>query len=215
MPHWPGDPGTRLVRHATVAKDGYFLQALTIGEHSGTHAGAPAHFLTHGLTIDRVPADRLICPAAIFDLSERASQDADTVLTVADILAWEERHGRISEGCLALLHTGWQRCWHDPQAFLNADAEGRLHFPGFSLEAARLLLEERGVAGLGTDTHGVDPGQDVAFAVNRLLAEKGGLHLECLARLDQLPATGATLFLGVLPIEGGSGSPARVLALVP
>jgi kynurenine formamidase len=215
MPRWPGDPAVVLQTHAAVARDGYFLQGLTLGEHTGTHVGAPAHFLPGGLSIDRIPPERLLCPAVVLDISARATQDADSILTRADVHAWEASHGLIPAGCLALLHTGWARRWHDPEAFLNADAQGTLHFPGFGLEAVRCLLVERGVAGLGTDTHGIDPGTDGSFAVNRLLAAQGGLHLECLARLDELPATGSLLFLGVLPIQGGSGSPARVLALVP
>ena len=90
-----------------------------------------------------------------------------------------------------------------------------LHFPGFGIDAARFLLEQLGSAGLGIDTHGVDPGQDSGFAVSKLLLEQPRIILANLSSLDQLPPTGTTLVIGILRLQGGSGSPASVIALIP
>ena len=129
--------------------------------------------------------------------------------------AWEASHGTVPRGCLVILFTGWQERWDDPQAFLNRGADGRLHFPGFGLDAARLLLDERGAAGLGSDAHSVESGLDAAFSVNHFALARGALVLENLANLEHLPAVGATLVIGLLRVEGASGAPAAVLAFIP
>lgn len=144
-----------------------------------------------------------------------AAADPDYALDVALLRAWERQHGPIPPRSLVLMATGWDRRWETPASFLNLGPDGTPHFPGFGLEAARWLLEERQAAGLGTDTHGVDPGDDTTFAASRAVLARGGLVLENLARLGDLPPRGATLVVGLLPLVGGSGSPAAVLALVP
>jgi kynurenine formamidase len=116
---------------------------------------------------------------------------------------------------VVLLFTGWQSKWSDDAAFLNQDASGGLHFPGFGSEATQFLLAERHIAGVGIDTHGVDSGQNTTFTTNRLVLEQPRIVLENLTNLDQLPAIGTTLVIGVLRLLGGSGSPVAVLALLP
>jgi kynurenine formamidase len=162
------------------------------------------------------------------DIRDKTAADPDYALTGADVLTWEGRHGQVRAGSVVLLYTGWQEKWKDPAAYLNPDASGNLHFPGFGTDAARFLLAERGIAGLGIDTHGVDGGRDTTFGVNaqvlaqgRILAQGTGcperprVVLENLANLDRLPPTGATLVIGVLRLRGGSGSPVSVMAFVP
>jgi kynurenine formamidase len=121
----------------------------------------------------------------------------------------------IPSGSVVILFTGWQDKWDDAEAFINADADGILHWPGFSAEATAFLIAERGIVGLGTDTHGADPGNDEEFGASFAMYDADGMILECLGGLDQLPALGATLVVGGLPISGGSGSPARVLVFLP
>ena len=114
---------------------------------------------------------------------------------------------------------GWEEKWDDPPQYLgqNSGSKARpgLHFPGFGIDAVRFLLEQRGIAGLGIDTHGVDPGQDTSFAVSKLLLEQPRIVLANLTCLDQLPPTGTTLVIGILRLRGGSGSPTSVIALIP
>lgn len=214
IPLWPGDPPVRFTPYAQLDREGFYVRQFTLGEHSGTHANAPNSFFADRVAIDQYPPESLVRRAVVVDVRLAAAANPDYALGRTEIEAWERQHGVIAPGSLVLLWTGWQDKWADPVAFLNADAAGRLHFPGFSAAATEFLLAERQIAGLGTDTHGVDPGQDDRLATNRLVLAQGGLVLENLTGLDRLPATGATLVVGLLPLQGGSGSPAAVLAFV-
>ncbi len=215
IPLWPGDPPVETRQLARVASEGFALRAFSMGEHSGTHLNAPAHFFPRGQSADATPPERLVLPAVVIDIRLQAALDPDFVFSLRDAFAWEEQNGPIPPGCLAILFTGWQERWDDPAAFLNRGEDGRLHFPGFGLDAARLLLDERRVAGLGSDAHGVEPGADEAFSVNRYALARGALVLENLANLERLPARGATLAIGLLRLEGATGAPAAVLGFVP
>jgi len=215
MPRWPGDPPVEFQEVAQTATHGYYLRRFTMGEHSGTHMNAPRSFDPQGAGIEAYSPNDLVVPAIVIDIRAQAATSPDLSLTPEELLRWEGRNGLIPAGVIALLYTGCQHNWEDPSAYLGLDRRGGLHFPGFGQDAARLLVEDRGVAGLGTDGAGVEPGQDDSFSANRLVLAKRGLILECLANLDQLPSTGATLIIGPLRLDGGSGAPASVLALVP
>jgi kynurenine formamidase len=215
IPLWSGDPPVRFEQTAELQQDGYFVRSFTMGEHSATHLNAPLSFFPGAAGVDDIPAAALVKPAVMIDARRQAAAQPDFVLTVQNVLAWEEQHGKIPPGCLVLLCSGWSAFWNDPARFLGLDTAGQAHFPGFSPAAARFLLEERQIAGLGTDTHGVEAGLDTQFQVNHLALGAGALVLENLAYLEQLPPTGATLVIGVLRLAGGSGSPAAVLAFVP
>ena len=215
MPIWPGDPEFVIEPWATYEVDYYFINRISIGEHSGTHWGTPNTFIEGGRSADMIPVEELVVPAVVIDIRDKAAQDVDYRLTVEDVLAWEQAHGQIAAGSVVILLTGWQDKWGDPAAFIGQDADGVLHWPGFGAEAATFLVTERGAVGLGTDTHGVDPGNDEEFGASFAMYEADGMILECLANLDKLPPVGATLVVGGLPIAGGSGSPARVFAFLP
>lgn len=215
IPCWPGDPPVQLETAARWEQDGFFLQRLALGEHAGTHLNAPRHFDPDGMAVDGLPAEALVAPAAVIDISPEAAADPDYTVAPADILRWEERHGTIPGGSIAVLRTGWEHRWPDPGAFFNTGPDGRMHFPGFGVDAVAFLIEERRAKGFATDTHGIDPGYDETFAANRLALRHGCLVLENAANLGQLPPTGATLAIGVLRLAQGSGSPASVLAFIP
>jgi kynurenine formamidase/alkylation response protein AidB-like acyl-CoA dehydrogenase len=215
IPQWQGDPPVEFETVAELEKHGYYLRRFSMGEHSATHINAPNSFHRDGVGIDQYPAESLIVPAVVIDICDQAAINLDYVLTVANILAWEEKYGQIPADCVVLLNTGWQEKWFDKKAFFNQDAEGNLHFPGFSSDATQFLLNERQIAGVGIDTHGVDSGQDTTFATNSLVLEKPRIVLENLTNLHQLPPLGTTLVIGILRLRGGSGSPVSVLALVP
>lgn len=215
IPLWPGDPPVEFATIAEWTQSGYYLRRFSMGEHSATHINAPKSFDPQGASIDSYPAESLVVPAIAIDLCESAAQNPDYALTVADVLAWEQQHGLIPEGAVVLLYTGWQAKWGDAIAFFNRDVSGQAHFPGFGAEATHFLLEQRQIAGVGIDTHGVDPGYDLTFATNTQVLARSRLVLENLTNLDQIPPTGATLIIGILRLQNGSGSPAAVMALLP
>ena len=215
IPLWPGDPPVEFVTVAGIEHDGYYLRRFAMGEHSGTHLSAPAAFYAGAAGPADLPADALIAPAIVIDISAAAARNPDYALTIDDIAQWERRHGPIPTASLVLLYAGWQQRWSEPERFINADGAGIMHTPGFGTAAARYLLEQRGAAGLGSDTPGVDPGIDAELSVSRLALAQTGIVLECLNNLDRLPPVGATVSIGRLPLAGGSGAPAGVLALTP
>jgi kynurenine formamidase len=215
IPLWPNDPAVEFVPVAEWTQAGYYLRRFSMGEHSATHVNAPKSFDPEGASIDRYAAESLVVPAIAINLCGPAAENPDYALTVADILAWEQQYGLIPADSVVLLYTGWQAKWSDAIAFFNIDASGQAHFPGFGAEATQFLLEQRQILGVGIDTHGVDPGIDLTFATNTQVLARSRLVLENLTNLDQIPPTGATLSIGILRLQNGSGSPAAVMALVP
>ncbi|MFF4276609.1 cyclase family protein [Streptomyces sp. NPDC001536] len=189
------------------------------GEHTGTHFDAPNHWVTGKDLADvaSVPVSRLIAPAAVLDFSALAAKDPDFLVEVDHIKAWEAENGPLPEGGWLLLRTGWDARSHSQEEFLNADENGP-HTPGLSPECARWVAEESPVIGLGTETVGTDAGGahsfDPAFPCHSYLMGNDKYGLTQLQNLAELPATGAVVIAGPLPILKGSGSPARVLALV-
>ena len=215
IPRWPGDPQVEFDPIASIDEEGYRLRRFSMGEHSGTHLATPSAFWHDGIGPAQIQGEALVVGAVVIDVSELAMNDADYALSVDAVKEWERRNGEVSSGCIVLLYTGWERYWDEPGRFINADPDGIMHFPGFRMDAARYLLERRGASGLGIDTHGIDPGTDTDLSVSRLALGKRALVLECLNNLRALPPNGATVVIGRLPLVGGSGSPASVLALVP
>ena len=215
IPAWPGDPPVEFETTATIPGEGYFLRRFSMGEHSGTHISTPSAFFDQGSGPESIPPGDLVAPAVVIDSRHAASRDPDCTLALDDLDAWERNHGQIPAGSIALLLTGWHRYWAEPQRFINRGADGRMHTPGFAPETVSFLLDVRGGAGIGIDTHGVDAGTDAGLEASRTALAKDALVLECLNNLDLLPATGATLVIGRVPLVGGSGTPACVLALVP
>ena len=215
IPQWSGDPPVEFANVASRETDGYYLRRFSLGEHSATHINAPISFHRDGIGIDQYSAESLVVPAVVIDICQQAAANSDYAIALSDILHWEQQHGQIPLNSIVILFTGWQDKWSDTKAFFNQDADGLPHFPGFGIEATQFLLSQRQIAGVGIDTHGVDPGQDHTFAINRLVLEQPRIVLENLTNLDQLPPTGTTLVIGVLRLQSGSGSPVSVLALVP
>ena len=212
---WPGDAKWFEAKiNATVEKDGYFTRSFWMLEHYGTHLDAPVHFPPGKMTVDEIPARKLFGPAVVLDVRAESVKDADYRVTVARVAEWEKRHGRIPEGAIVLLRTGWASRWPDVQRYRNQDAQARMHFPGYSLEAANLLVERK-VSGLGCDTLSIDYGASEDFAVHRAVLGAGLYQLENLADLTEIPEAGAFLVVAPIKLEGGSGGAVRVFALLP
>lgn len=196
----------------------YSAFAFSTPEHGGTHLDAPIHFAEGAHTVDEIPLERLVANAVVIDITEQAANDPDYTLTPDDVRAWEAVHGRVPEGAIVLLRTGWSRHWPDARRYLGDDTPGdasNLSFPSYGEEAGRLLVERRAVAALGADVASIDAGRSTDFMVHRIAAERNVPGLENLRGLDRLPETGAIVIALPVLIEGGSGGPARVIALVP
>jgi kynurenine formamidase len=214
-PVFPGDPPVVLRTAASIDRDGYHLQELTTGEQSGTHWAAPAHFSPGEPAADQLDPGDFFYPAAVLDVRHPAAADPGFALGVADLQRWEAESGTIPEHAAVIMWTGFSDRWHDPAAYLNADAAGQPHYPGFGEAATRWLIDSRGIGALGIDTMGIDPGADHTFGSNRLLLHGHRMHLENLTGLGQLPSAGAWIIVGGVRTRGGSGSPATVFGLIP
>jgi kynurenine formamidase len=220
---WPGEPpfrleapeeahlpdGTRVVSHR-----------FSCPEHTGTHVDAPAHVAAAGLTVDALPLSRLIGEGACVDARGAIGGAPRARVTRAVFEEWEARHGALARGSIVLVATGWSVRWGDPLRYLGsadrtADGAAALAFPGLDGAAARWLAEERSVGAVGIDTAGIDPGDSSDLAAHRALLPRGVVVFENLARLDALPPRGFLVVALPLPIRGGTGAPARIVALLP
>ena len=202
------------------AGPGWAWDVLELGEHTGTHFDAPIHWVTgrDGADVASVPPEHLVAPAAVLDRSAEAAADPDDLVTVDVIRAWEAEHGPLPTGGWLLVRTGWDARAQDAAAFLNVEG-GRPRTPGFDVECARWLAEEAPVVGVGVETVGTDAGAaggfDPPFPVHHFVLGAGKYGLTQLANLAELPPTGTLLVVAPLKLVRGTGSPARVLALVP
>jgi kynurenine formamidase len=210
-PTWDGKPAFERTVVATIAKDGYTGGKITVEEHFGTHVDAPAHFAAGGWTVDQIPVDRFRRPAVTIDVSSHAASDADYQVTVADIKAFEARHGAIPAQSIVLVATGWDRFWSDPARYMN-EKNGAKHFPGLSAEASLYLARDRHVAAIGIDTPSIDYGASTKFEAHHASMPLNVYHIENAAHLTTLPATGFEVVVAPINIKGGSGGPARVFA---
>ena len=199
----------------------WYWNTLRFGEHTGTHFDAPIHWVTGkdlpDNACDTIPPRRFVGPACVVDVTEEVARNPDFLLTRERIETWEREHGRIPAGAWVLLQTGWS-LRTDPAEFLNVTADGP-HSPGFDADASRMLAGDRDVLGVGVETIGTDAGQagrfDPPFPNHTIMHGAGKLGLASLCHLDQLPATGAIVIAAPLKIVAGSGSPLRVIAIVP
>lgn len=214
MAFWPG--GVPFHKEQLVDYDtgGYQLHKFTMGENTGTHVDAPSHFIKGNKSIDQLAIERLILPMVVLDARAAAAKHNDYELTPADIRGWEAKHGKVPAGSLFVMNTGWHKRFDTPEKYINMDGDQVMRFPGFSADAARLLVE-RDVAGIGIDTLSLDPGPSKTFAAHVVMLKAGKYQVENMASLDALPATGATAVIGVLPVRGGSQAQARIFALLP
>jgi kynurenine formamidase len=211
----PGFDRTELSRYDERGPAWYW-NAFSAGEHVGTHFDAPVHWITgrDGDDVASIPAARLVGPAVVIDRTAEAESDPDYLLTIDDVREYEP----LPAGCWLLLRTGWSARHHDRGAFLNTDETGP-HWPGPAPELARYLAEQTDVLGFGTEHVGIDAGIahsfDPIYPAHHWLLGAGKSGLASLANLDRLPPTGSVVAAAPLRIAGGSGSPVRVLALVP
>lgn len=193
------------------ADHGFNLFNLTVNEHTGTHIDAPLHFSADGMSVDEIPVGDLVAPLCVIDIAARAEGDADTSVTPDDIAAWVAANGEIPDGACVAMNSGWAgKIGSD--AFRGFDGSAQ-HYPGFHVEAVQMLLET-GARSIAVDTLSLDHGISADFATHYAWLPEGRFGIECLAGLDQVPASGATIIIGAPKHAGGTGGPARIFAMV-
>jgi kynurenine formamidase len=200
---------------------GWYWNNLSFGEHTGTHFDAPIHWISGrdlpNNATDTIPIEHMIAPAVVIDCSKEAAADADFLLTVDFVRDWETRHGQIPPRAWILMRTDWSKR-SDPVAYQNFDETGQ-HTPGPDAEVVQFLIRERDCLGFGSESIGTDAGQGFhlqpPYPCHYFMHGAGRYGLQCLTNLDKLPPTGAVLICPPLKIKQGSGSPLRVLAMVP
>lgn len=220
--YWPTADG---FRHDTVfagtTDSGFYYTAFNYcaAEHGGTHLDAPIHFAEGKQAMHEIPLDRLIGAAVVVDVSAKALLHPDYQVTIADFLTWEEQHGRLPDGIIVLLRTGFGQYWPDKLKYMGTDERGpgavaKLHFPGLHPAAARWLTRERSIHAIGLDTPSIDYGQSTHFESHQTLFQQNIPAFENLANLERLPPVGAFVVALPMKIKGGSGGPLRIVALV-
>jgi len=212
FPTFFGKQGLKINRKFTYAKDKFNVNTMEIDEHIGTHLDAPLHFSADGQSVAEVPVENLFCPLAIIDIREKAAADADAQVTPDDIKAYVSANGPIPDGACVAMMSGWDK-FVDGKKFRNVDDNGKMHFPGFHIEATKMLLEETKSVGMAVDSLSLDFGISPDFATHYAWLPQNRWGLECVANLDALPVKGATLVVGAPKIRGGSGGTTRALAL--
>jgi kynurenine formamidase len=212
-PVWPGNPSFESETVVTIENDGFYANVLTFHEHTGTHLDAPGHFFTDGATADLIAPASLVAPLAIIDVTAQTDADVDYALTVDDILAWEAEYGPLPDGVIVAMYSGWGARFDDAEAFVNQDAEGVMHYPGFSPDVSAFLVAERSIHGIASDTLSQDPGNSTDFGTHINILGAGLYGIEGIANLDTVPASGAWVTVGATNHVNASGGPARILAL--
>ncbi len=220
---WPTADGFELevdFKGTTPAGFYYEANSLRTAEHGGTHLDAPVHFAAGRQHADEIPLERLVGEAVLVDVSAQAAEDRDYQVTAEDFMAWEAEHGRIPDGAILLIRTGYGRFWPDRVRYMGTDERGpeavtKLHFPGLAPDAARWLVAERDIHAIGLDTPSIDHGQSKDFMAHRILFDRNIPAFENVANLEALPATGFEVIALPMKIRGGSGGPLRIIAVLP
>lgn len=219
--HWPTATPFKLekVNEGMTAQGFWFASYNYSGsEHVGTHLDAPFHFAQGNWTTDQIPLSRTIGPGVVVDMRRKAAADPNYQLQVVDVLTWERRHGKVPRRAIVLMLNGWGKFWGDRKRYFGTDQPGdvvNLRFPGFSKEAAEFLVKERNINAVGTDTPSIDHGPSRDFIVHQIFGRANVPILENVANVDRLPPKGATIYAIPMKIQGGSGAPLRIFAVLP
>jgi len=218
IPHWKGAPNERVRTLYTVEKDGFRINEYCHIGQWGTHVDAPAHFHEGLTTVDKIDPRQMLMPLVVIDVHEKVEKNPDYTLQLADVHAWEKRHGRIPRGAFVAMRTDWSKRWPDQAKMMNRDAKGVYHYPGWSLPVLELLYKRRGVTATGHETTDTDPGSSTTkdnYSLESYILGLNHYQIELLANLDKVPEAGAVVWVTFPKVADGAGFPARVIAIVP
>jgi kynurenine formamidase len=218
IPHWKGAPNERVKTLYTVQKDGFRINEYCHIGQWGTHVDPPAHFHAGLKTVDQIDLKDMLMPLVVLDVHEKVAKNPDYAVSLDDVAAWEARHGRVPQGAFVALRTDWSKRWPDDAKLANKDAAGVFHYPGWSKEVLQLLYEQRGITASGHETTDTDPGLATTkddYSLESYILGLDHYQIELLANLDQVPESGAVVWVAFPKVQDGSGFPARVVAVVP
>ena len=201
-----------LIPMATLKENGVEANSWRIHEHLGTHIDAPNHFIENKNSVDRIALEDLIVPVVVIDISAKAATDSDAELTIDDIRNFEREFGTIPDHACVMMYSGWEKHLTD-SLFVGLDRQQVKHYPGFSNDAIRFLLEKRNIAGIGVDVLSFDPGVDENYTGHKTLFSAGKWGVECVANLDKIPKQGATIIVGAPKVKAATGGFSRIIAV--
>ncbi len=216
IPRWKGFPDETREELFNYDQHGFRAERFSHVGQWGTHVDPPAHFHRGLRTLDQIPPEEMLLPLAVINVSADAARNPDFVLTEADVLNWERRHGRIPRGAFVAMRTDWSRRWPDQARMQNADTNGVAHYPGWSLPALKFLIEKRVVTAIGHETTDTDPGLSTSadnYECESYVLKQNRWQIELLANLDRVPERGALVWCSWPKPKNGSGFPARVIAI--
>ena len=217
-PHWKGFGEETVTTLYTIKKDGFKVQQFTHVGQWGTHIDPPAHFHEGLRTVDQIPPQEMLMPLVVLDVHEKVAKNPDYTLSPDDVRAWESKHGRIPEHAFVAMRTDWSKRWPNDAAMQNRDAAGVAHYPGWSKDVLKLLFEDRKITASGHETTDTDPGIATTkddYSLESYILSLNHYQIEMLANLDQVPEAGALVIVSWPKPDGGTGFPARVIAIVP
>jgi len=218
IPHWKGAPNETVKTLYTVQKDGFRINEYCHIGQWGTHVDPPAHFHEGLHSVDQIDPKEMLMPLVVIDVHEKVAKNPDYTLQIADVEAWEARHGRIPRGAFVAMRTDWSKRWPNQAALQNVDAAGVYHYPGWSMPVLKLLYEDRGITASGHETTDTDPGSATTkddYSLESYILGLNHYQIELLANLDQVPEAGGVVWVTFPKPENGSGFPARVIAIAP
>jgi kynurenine formamidase len=201
-----------LIPMATLKENGVEANSWKIHEHLGTHTDAPNHFIQGQKSLDQLDLKDLIVPVVVIDIEAKASKNSDAELTIDDINKFEKEFGKIPEHSCVMMYSGWEKHLKDSM-FVGLDSKRVKHYPGFSNEAIRFLVKERNIAGIGVDVLSFDPGTDENYTGHKTLFEAGKWGVECVANLNKIPKTGATVIVAAPKVGKATGGFSRIIAV--
>jgi kynurenine formamidase len=218
IPHWKEMPNETVERRFTIKHDGFNIDMFTHSGQWGTHVDPPAHFHEGLKTVDQIDPAQFLLRLVVLDVHEQVAKNPDYTVSMDDVRAWEKRHGPVPEGAFVALRTDWSKRWPDDAALQNKDAKGIAHYPGWSRAVLTYLYEQRHITASGHETTDTDPGLATSkddYSLESYILGINHYQIEMLANLDQVPEAGALVMISFPKPEGGSGFPARVVAIVP
>jgi kynurenine formamidase len=200
------DPKTK--RPYTIKEDGFRTTYYDMVGQYGTHVDPPAHFAEGGITMDKIPLKEMILPLIVLDNTIYQGKDANHAFSVADLKAWEKKHGRVPKGSFVALRTDMSRDFDS-----NPEKFKRSPFPAWGFETVKLLFEQRGTVAIGHESLDTDTTEKMESET--WLLQKGHYQIEVMANLDKVPPKGALIVVTWPKVKDGLGFPARAFAILP